>query len=478
MNPISCLRGLVSTHMPVIAALWLILFSQSNAAAQERYTPASATNYTGPLSLENATFANTLHVLVGQTVVLTSGVPLKRVYIGDPQILHSFTSGQHEVLVTSKTAGVSSLVVWDTEGKHRLYTISCDLDLTSLHTALADAFPGSNLRAESSQGRVVLNGTVATSVISDEIARLASSYSKDIVNDIRIVPTHGRQVQLKLRIVEVDRTRLEQFGFNFLSQGNNTSGTTTQQFGSTSYAPSATGIEQATISDPLNLFFFSTGHNVGVTVKDLEQKQILQVLAEPTLTTMSGQEARFLSGGEFPFPVVEGGVGGSTAITIQFRPYGVKVNFTPTVNADNTIHLKVSPEVSALDYTNAVTISGFTIPALSTRRVDTDVEIRNGESFVVSGLLDHRTTDSLSKVPGIADVPVLGQLFKSKNVNHSVVELVIVVTATIVDPLTSAPAITEPKLAVPILSANAFDNTLKSGKGSKSVPAIQKVDQQ
>jgi len=134
-------------------------------------------------------------------------------------------------------------------------------------------------------------------------------------------------------------------------------------------------------------------------VKDLEQKQILQVLAEPTLTTLSGLPARFLSGGEFPFPVVQGGTGNNTAISIQFRPYGVKVDFTPTVNPDGTIRIKLSPEVSTLDYTNAVTISGFTIPALSTRQTETEVEIQNGQSFIVSGLLDHRTTEIMSKIP-------------------------------------------------------------------------------
>jgi pilus assembly protein CpaC len=181
---------------------------------------------------------------------------------------------------------------------------------------------------------------------------------------------------------------------------------------------------------PLNLFLYNAKLNVGLTVQDLEQKQILQVLAEPTLTTLSGLPARFLSGGEFPFPVVQGGTGNSTAVTIQFRPYGVKVDFTPTVNPDGSIRLKLAPEVSTLDYSNAVTISGFTIPALSTRRAETEVEIQDGQSFIVSGLLDHRTTEIMSKVPGIASVPILGQLFRSKNFNHSVVELVIIVTAT------------------------------------------------
>src|SRR5208283_1522110 len=155
----------------------------------------------------------------------------------------------------------------------------------------------------------------------------------------------------------------------------------------------------------------------------------------------------------------QGGTGNSTAITIQFRPYGVKVDFTPTVNADGSIRIKLSPEVSTLDYSNAVTISGFTIPALSTRQTETEVEIQNGQSFIVSGLLDHRTTEIMSKVPGIASVPILGELFRSKNFNHSVVELVIIVTATVVDPLTSSPQAEpeQPKMATPNLDTNAFD---------------------
>ena len=270
-----------------------------------------------------------------------------------------------------------------------------------------------------------------------------------------MVPVHGKQVELKLRIVEVDRTRMNQLGINIFAGGRTALATSTEQFGST-----VTGSGSAlTVSDPLNIFLYNSKLNVGLTVQDLEQKQILQVLAEPTLTTLSGLPAHFLSGGEFPFPVVQGGTGNSTAISIQFRPYGVKVEFTPTVNPDGSIRIKLSPEVSTLDFSNAVTISGFTIPALATRQTETEVEIQNGQSFIVSGLLDHRTTEIMSKMPGIADIPILGQLFHSKNFNHSVVELVIIVTATVVDPLTTSPLTEQdqPKMSVPNLDTNSFD---------------------
>jgi len=265
-------------------------------------------------------------------------------------------------------------------------------------------------------------------------------------------------VQLKLRIVEVDRSKLEQLGINIFSGVGATLEKTTGQFPGTA----VTGNSSVSVGDPLNLFLYNAKIDLGITLRDLEQKQLLQVLAEPTISTMSGVPARFLSGGEFPFPVVQSGAGNSSAITIQFRPYGVKVEFTPVVNSDGSIHLKLAPEVSTLDYSNSVSVSGFTIPALSTRRAETDVELRSGQSFAVSGLLDHRTTESLSKLPGISDVPLLGQLFRTKSLNHSVLELVVVVTATVIDPLKDDTAKTaaEPPFAVPDMDQQQFDQSL------------------
>jgi pilus assembly protein CpaC len=217
--------------------------------------------------------------------------------------------------------------------------------------------------------------------------------------------------------------------------------------------PAATGVG---VSNPLNLFLYNQEFNIGLAISDLEQKQVLQILAEPTITAISGEKASFLSGGEFPFPVVQG-TSGFTSVTVQFRPYGVKLDFTPTVNPDGSIRLKVAPEVSALDYTNEVQISGYTIPAISTRRAETDVELRSGQSFAISGLLDHRLTNALSKMPGIASIPILGEFFRSKNNTASVVELVVIVTPTIVDPLTDTTPPVEPSMAKPNLNPKTFD---------------------
>jgi pilus assembly protein CpaC len=429
-----------------------------------------------PLDIHSAAASDMLRMTVGRSVVLSSASPLRRVYVGNPTVLQTFTSGSDEIVLTAKTAGVSSMVLWDEAGGHRLYTVSADLDPDALRASLAEAFPGSSIHVEGGEGKIYLTGSVTTDATSDAAFKMASLYSKDVVNSLQVVPVHGKQVQLKLRIVEIDRTKLEQFGINFFSGGSTAAATSTRQFSS-----SATGTSSSlTVSDPLNIFLYSSKLGVGVTVQDLEQKQVLQVLAEPTLTTMSGLSARFLSGGEFPFPVVQGGVGTAPTISIQFRPYGVKVEFTPTVNPDGSIRLKLSPEVSTLDYSNSVTISGFTVPALSTRRAETEVEIQDGQSFMVSGLLDHRTTEIMSKVPGIANVPIIGQLFRSKNFNHSVVELVIIVTATVVDPLNLPPSSPpgEPQFVVPNLDPNVFDTSVRGKTGpSASAPAMPPAPQ-
>ena len=423
----------------------------------------------GRVDLRDIGVHETLHMTVGHSIVLHATAKMRRIYVSAPTILQSFTSAPDEVVLTAKAPGVSSLVIWDTAGHMSLYMISADVDPDALQRALDEAYPVSHLGVAGREGRIYLNGSVPTQEIADGAVKIAALYAKDVVSSLQLVPVHGKQVQLKLRIVEVDRTRMEQYGLNIFSGGKVPLGITTGQYPS-SVSTTSGSSPSATVSDPLNIFLYSQALNLGVTVKDLEQKQILQVLAEPTLTAMSGQSAKFLSGGEFPYPVVQGSStpGASAAITIMFRPYGVKVEFTPTVNPDGSIRLKVAPEVSTLDFANAVTISGFTIPALSTRRAETEVEIQSGQSFAVSGLLDHRTTESLSHLPGIASIPILGKIFVSKAYTHSVVELVVMVTATVVDPLTDSTAPIEPRFVVPNLDDDTFD--LQLSKEQKLQP--------
>ena len=399
---------------------------------------SSATVAEHPQAPPANTAGQTLHLVVGRSLFITAPSRLRRVYLSNPAVLDSLTSSPHELVITAKAAGTGSVVVWTESGESTVYTVLADIDVDGLRAALAQALPYDRIEVESQQGRVFLSGVVGADAEAEAAGKLASVYSKDVVNAIVVDPRHQPQVQLKIEVAELDRSKLDAFGINIFSLGKNAGLSTTGQFSAPTF-PSVGGSgggATATLSDVLNLFFFNTDLNLGVTLKDLQNKGVLEILAEPTLMTIHGQPAKFLAGGEFPYPVVQPSGGGVNSVTVQFRQYGVKLDFTPYVNPDGTILLKVVPEVSALDYNNQVVIAGYTLPAISTRKAETEIELRDGQSFGISGLLDHRTTEQLSKIPGIGDIPILGQLFRSKNINPSVMELVLIATPTIVDPLT------------------------------------------
>ncbi len=406
-----------------------------------------------------------LHLLLGHSMFLKTTDKLHRVYVGSPKVLQSFISSPKEVVITAVTPGTSSVALWNTAGQSVLYEVSADLDVTKLRQSIEGALPGQDIHVDSQEGRVYLSGTAIGDGSYKQALQLASLYSKDVVSSLAVTYVHPQQVRLQVRIAEVDRAKLDQFGFSFFSGGKNLSSTGTQQFSSVGAMPSTTGTGNGVqvgleLTNPLNFLLYNSKLNIGAALADLEAHNVLQILAEPSITTVSGHEGDFLSGGEFPYPVIQGGAGNFASVTIMFRPYGVKVQFTPTVNPDGTILLKVAPEVSALDYTNTVTISGYTVPAISTRRAETEVELRNGQSFSISGLLDHRTTVLLNATPGIAKVPILGELFKSKNNTHSVDELVVIVTASIIDPLHEDTPTTVPKNSLPNMGSEQFDKAV------------------
>ncbi len=422
--------------------------------------------------------AEHLHLIIGHSLFLKTPERLRRVYVSDPAVLQSFVPTPNEVVITAQAPGVSSVALWNVSGQSVHYIISADLDVAGLRRSIEQALPGEDVHVQAQEGRVYLSGTVLGDPANKEALNLAANYSKDVVSSLAVDYVHPQQVRLQVRIAEVDRTKLSQFGFNFFSGGRNTSSTGTQQFSSLSTTQTSSATSGASsaiqtaleVSNPLNFFIYNSKLNIGATMADLEAKDVLQILAEPSITAISGHEGDFLSGGEFPYPVIQGGAGNFASVTIMFKPYGVKLAFTPTVNADGTILLKVAPEVSALDYTNTVTISGYTIPAISTRRAETEVELRDGQSFSISGLLDHRTTVLLDKTPGIANVPILGELFKSKNNTHSVDDLVVIVTANVIDPLHEDTHPSTPKLALPNMGADQFDHTLPPASKKAAQP--------
>ena len=422
-----------------------------------------------------------LHILVGHSVVIRTEPRLRRVLVGNPAVVTTATTAPNEVVVTATAAGSSSVVLWEENNQSRIIEVFADLDVSLLRDAITRGLPGEDIEAESEEGRVVLTGTASSSAIADQIGKMAAPFSKEIVNSIKIaLPHRQKQVLLKVRFAQVDRAKLSAFGINLLSSGAaNTIGTvTTQQFGTLGLgdqgkltnaigAPNRGFTTTETLSDLLNIFIFRPDLNLGATIRDLQQRNVLQILAEPDLLAANGETARFLAGGELPYPVVSG-VAGQATVTVQFKPFGVKLEFTGYIEGDNTVRLKVFPEVSSLDFTNAVTISGFVLPAIATRHAETVVELRDGQSFGIAGLLDQRTTAQFSKVPGIGDIPILGQLFRSRSISKTNSELVVIVTPTIVDPAATQTAAPElPKMPIAPLDQKQFDTKTPHGSGSK-----------
>jgi pilus assembly protein CpaC len=409
-----------------------------------------------------------VHIVVGHSLLIHTPSRVKRILTGNPNVIESVVTSPAELVITAKSAGSSSLMLWDESGRSRYLDVYADLDVGTLRASVDQSFPSATVDVQSEADKVVLVGTVPNKDVADQMLKMADKFSKDVVDGLRIAPpARDKQVMLKVRFAEADRQKLSQFGFNLLSTGaTNTIGTiSTQQFSPFSLSQlNSSGSSTFTTSDLLNIFLFRRDINLGATIKLLQEKDVLQILAEPDLMAINGQPAHFLAGGEFPYPVVQSVTAGTApAITIQFKPYGVKLEFTALISDNGTIRMKVTPEVSTLDYSNAVTISGFILPAISTRRAETEVELRDGQSFGIAGLLDQRTTVQLSKIPGIGDIPILGELFKSRNANFTNTELIVLVTPTIVDPVAGQAPPPAPQVAFPMkngIDTNQFDKNL------------------
>jgi pilus assembly protein CpaC len=276
-----------------------------------------------------------------------------------------------------------------------------------------------------------------------------------------VLPGGGeKQIALHVIFAELDRTVSESFGVNLLSTGAaNTPGqistgqfspATSPQLNGTVGSPVTGTHSTLNLSNSLNIFAFRPDLNLGATIQALQSKGLLQILAQPDLITTDGKEAHFTVGGEFPVPVPQSGANAG-AITIQFREFGIRLSFTPNTTQLGTIKLHVQPEVSTIDTANGIVLSGFNIPALSTRKVETEVELSVGQSFVIAGLMDDRVTQNLSKIPGIGDIPILGALFRSRSRTRAKTELIVVVTPEIRMPLANGAPASLPEMPEPFL---------------------------
>ena len=455
--------------MFVVCGLAALLFGNV-AYGQEPAAPPAEQQNGG----ENA--AQVIHILSGHTVVVRTDTRLKRVLVGNPAVVSTTTTAPNELAITAAAPGSSSVVLWQEDGSSRIIEVFSDVDIAMLRDALRTSFPHEQISADAEEGRIVLTGVATSQAVIDQVGKMATPFAKDLVNSVHLSQARQRQILVKVKFAEVDRTKLNQFGINILSTGaGNTPGTiTTGQFGNvglgggqgSSQQGSLTGTIGApvkgtttslTANNLLNIFLFRPDLNLGAVIQDLQNRNVVQILASPNLMAMDGQPATFLAGGELPYPIVTG-VAGQASVSVQFKPYGVKLEFTGTIEADNVIRLKVYPEVSSLDYSNAVTLNGFVLPAITTRNATTTVELKDGQSFGIAGLLDKRETAQFSKIPGIGDIPILGEFFKSRSINRTNTELMVIVTPTIVDPASENPPSPElPKEPMKSLDPAHFD---------------------
>jgi pilus assembly protein CpaC len=405
-----------------------------------------------------------LRVMVGKSLLINTTERLKRVSVTDPTVADALVVTPTQVLVNGLAPGEVSLLIWDELERSRSFDLRVDVDITAASEEMHRLFPDEQINVTPSRSAIVLSGHVTTEDVFKHAGALASAYSKNVVNVLTFGPVGADEVLLEVKFAEVDRTALTQLGINMFStgSGNTISGISTGQFGGVKPGPindSGTSTPfpaTATISDALNLFFFNPQVHLGGVVKALQSKNLLQILAEPNLVAVNGKEASFLAGGEFPFPVVQPGAGGISTVTVQFREFGVRLRFTPVIQPNGNIHLHVVPEVSTLDFANAVTVSGTTIPAISTRKADTEFELQDGQSFVIAGLMDNRVTNLGDKVPGLGDIPILGNFFKSKSAQKSNSELMVLCTVRRVAPNVQAPK--GPVNPEPYLDQGKFDS--------------------
>lgn len=405
--------------------------------------------------------AEDLRMTQGKSVVLDFDTDIRQISTSDPTVVDAIAVSTKEVLLHAKGIGTGTVVVWSRKGDRAIYAVTVEQNLDPLRRLLKDTFPTEEIQVNGSRDSLSLTGRVAAKEISDRATALATPFAKSVVNNLQLaVAPVDKQILLRVRFAELNRRAAKQFGFNLISTGTaNTIGTMgTGQFSpprATSISGSIPGNLQGasaefSLSDLLNVYAFRPDLNLAGFIKALQGENLLQILAEPTIVTTNGREASFLVGGEFPVPVLQGG-GNAGAVTVQFREFGIRLTFTPTLTANSTIKLAVKPEVSTIDLNNAVTVSGFTIPALATRRIETNVELGEGQSFVIAGLIDNRVQETVNRVPGLSSIPLLGQLFKSYDKTKSDTELVVIVSPEITQPLPQGQQPPLPVMPIPFL---------------------------
>ncbi|HEU4510863.1 MAG TPA: type II and III secretion system protein family protein [Pyrinomonadaceae bacterium] len=373
-----------------------------------------------------------INVLVGQSRVINFDRPIGRFSISNPEIAEAVMVRPDQVLVNGKAFGQVNFIAWEkADSKFIVFDVFVRANLSLIDSQIRALFPRDDIRLSQANGSVVLSGTVTDPQNAAQADSVVQAAGFKTVNMLASPVKNATQVQLSIRVAEVSRNKLRELGSSFSYQGAPNTGGFISGGGPANVGEVAEGVIKNTFS-AMNVFLM--GGNTFNMIRAMQTNGALRALAEPNLIAMDGQVASFLAGGEFPIPIIQGG-GAAGAVTIQFKEYGVRLNFKPTIIDEDHIRLELEPEVSTIDFANGVRFEGFVIPALRTRRARTGVELRDGQSFALAGLLDNSETRSLSKVPVLGDVPILGNLFKSTQFQKQETELVFIVTADLVKPV-------------------------------------------
>jgi len=433
-----------------IAALCTAAAVGFAAPQQEQARPAEPSEQSQPSAHE-------LFVTVGKSIIVNSAAPIERISVGYNDVAEATAIGLHEVLVNGKAPGETTLIVWQRDGNKVFFdltvrpsTYDTKTKLQAIRREMKKQLPGQGIDLSLENGTVFLSGTVPDVTSAQRAEAIAGTLGKTVNLLYVAVPPKDAEILLNIKFALIDRTVASQFGFNLLNTGNGKviGSTTTGQFSPPTLTQNPGGAALPSFSNVLNIFLMDPRLNLGTTIEAMESRNMFEVLAEPNVLAVSGKMGTFLAGGEFPFPVVQGGVGGAVpTVTIQFREFGVRLNFVPTLTPRGTIRLELAPEVSALDFSNGLQYQGFNIPGLDVRRVHTEIELEPGQSFAISGLLDRRTTELLSKIPVLGDIPVLGKLFQSRSLKKENSELLVIATPQVVRPMD--PGQKQPELKFP-----------------------------
>ena len=425
-------RSQTSRRVSLLLASLITIFATSIAHAQE-------TSYKASFSQNKESIA--VNVLVGQSRVINFDRPVGRFSVSNPEIAEAVLVTPDQVLVNGKAFGQVNFIAWEQSGAQFLvFDVYVRANLSLIDSQVRALFPKDDIRLSQANGSVVLSGSVSNAATSAQVQSVVEAANFKVVNMLTSPTSNAMQVQLQVRVAEVNRNRLRDYATSFTSlpQGGTggywNSGTAPTQLRETATGPGGVSALDLILQPALNLFLFNRQINTGAFLRMLRQEGAFRELAEPNLIAMNGSQASFLAGGEFPVPVLQVG-SNNTGITIVWKEYGVRLNFKPTIIDENHIRLELEPEVSTIDFNNGVRFNGFVVPALRTRRAKTGVELRDGQSFALAGLLDNTETKTLSRIPLVSDIPILGALFKSKSFEKKETELMFIVTAHMVKPV-------------------------------------------